>query len=156
MFTIEECLHQLEKIVVTEGCDEGVVLLDQHGPCHTEDWNGKSISVYNHKYFSPLGDALILLHRMLQEIQKVNEKPIEYDFVYLDEIDGEPRRIRKWGQSYWRFYWHKHNKGWVSQDFFVRQESLIKEYYDQRLPNDQAKLYEGGVPFKNSVQPINI
>ena len=53
----------LRKIVVTEGTDAGVVLLSQEGPTHyNPEVNGQ---VYNHEYFSPLGDALIKLYKLL-------------------------------------------------------------------------------------------
>jgi hypothetical protein len=50
---------KLEEAVCTEGCDKGVVLLSEHGPTHEELWDGKPVQVYDHEYFSPLGDALI-------------------------------------------------------------------------------------------------
>lgn len=49
----------LGEAVCTEGCDKGVVMLSQDGPTHPETINGKTIQVYDHEYFSPLGDALI-------------------------------------------------------------------------------------------------
>ena len=60
----------LEEIVCTVGDDAGVVMLSTDGPCHPEpDPNnpGHTIQVYNHDYFSPLGDALIALHKKLKE-----------------------------------------------------------------------------------------
>lgn len=57
MREIEEIL---EKAVCTKEPDKGVVLLSNHGPTHTEVINGKTYAnVYDHQYFSPLGDALI-------------------------------------------------------------------------------------------------
>lgn len=49
----------LETAVCTEGCDKGVVLLSDYGPTHTEVVDGRPMQVYDHEYFSPLGDALI-------------------------------------------------------------------------------------------------
>lgn len=64
-----EAVEQLEKIVCTEGCDEGVVLLSNEGPC---DWDlVRKISVYRHGYFSPLGDALITLYKTLSGNEKL-------------------------------------------------------------------------------------
>lgn len=45
-------------------CDAGVVLLSVDGPTHTEIHNGQPIQVYDHAYFSPLGDALIELYQL--------------------------------------------------------------------------------------------
>ena len=50
----------IEEIVCTEGCDKGVVMLSHEGPTHY-DAEAKC-QVYDHEYFSPLGDALIALH----------------------------------------------------------------------------------------------
>lgn len=58
--------NQLEMIVCTEGCDAGVVLLSQDGPTHY-DAEAKC-QVYDHEYFSPLGDALIALHKKLSSL----------------------------------------------------------------------------------------
>lgn len=59
---IEETREALTGIVCTVQPDAGVVLLSQEGPTHLEEWNGKPVSVYDHEYFSPLGDALISLY----------------------------------------------------------------------------------------------
>lgn len=56
---LEKIRAILENCVCTEGVDKGVILLSNDGPCHPEVWNGKTVQVYNHDYFSPLGDALI-------------------------------------------------------------------------------------------------
>lgn len=54
---------QLEQIVCTEHPDDGVVLLSNDGPCH---WDAEAgCQVYDHEHFSPLGDALIALHKTL-------------------------------------------------------------------------------------------
>ena len=50
---------KLENIVCTVEPDAGVVLLSEHGTTHEEVWNGKTVQVYDHEYFSPLGDALM-------------------------------------------------------------------------------------------------
>lgn len=65
---LQDIRKKLEGIVCTEGCDEGVVLLSQDGPCHDEVIDGKTVSVYNHQYFSPLGDALIELYKMTEPL----------------------------------------------------------------------------------------
>ena len=56
--------EKLQQIVVTEGEDAGVVLLSQEGPTHTEIHDGRPIAVYDHEYFSPLGDALMELWKL--------------------------------------------------------------------------------------------
>jgi hypothetical protein len=68
---LDRAITQLKRIVEIEGQDAGVILLSHDSPCHSEpdptDTNQppRQISVYNHEYFSPLGDALIHLHRIL-------------------------------------------------------------------------------------------
>ena len=64
--TIYEALKQLEEIVCTEGCDAGVVLLSQDGPTHYDA--ELKCHVYDHEYFSPLGGALIALHKKLSSL----------------------------------------------------------------------------------------
>lgn len=49
----------LETAVCTDGCDKGVVLLSDHGTTHVEHIDRRGVQVYDHEYFSPLGDALI-------------------------------------------------------------------------------------------------
>lgn len=56
--------EKLESIVVTKGEDAGLVLLSQDGPTHPEKHGGETIQVYDHEYFSPLGDALIELYKI--------------------------------------------------------------------------------------------
>lgn len=63
---IAAAIAKLEEIVCTEGCDAGVVLLSEEGPTHQEVWDGKPVRVYDHEYFSPLGDALIALYKILK------------------------------------------------------------------------------------------
>lgn len=53
----------LHEIVCTEPPDDGVVLLSNDSPC---DWDAEhKIYVYDHDHFSPLGDALMKLYRVL-------------------------------------------------------------------------------------------
>ena len=52
------------EIVVPTGEDSGVVLLSNDAPTHIEEVNGQIVGVYDHDHFSPLGDALVALHRM--------------------------------------------------------------------------------------------
>lgn len=52
---------KLETIVCTDEIDQGVVLLNHEGGSHIEVIGGREVTVYNHEYFSPLGDALIEL-----------------------------------------------------------------------------------------------
>lgn len=51
----------LEEVVCTKEPDAGVVLLSQEGTTH-KDHAGRN--VYDHEHFSPLGDALIEIHRL--------------------------------------------------------------------------------------------
>lgn len=54
---LREIRDKLASIVCTEGCDKGVVMLSDDGPCHYDA--ALKCQVYDHDYFSPLGDALI-------------------------------------------------------------------------------------------------
>ncbi len=54
--------EQIEQIVCTAGEDAGVVLLSNEGPTSPEIIDGKNVHVYDHAFFSPLGDALIALY----------------------------------------------------------------------------------------------
>jgi hypothetical protein len=57
---------RLEDVVCTVGVDKGVVLLSEHGPTHYDpDLN---CQVYDHEYFSPLGDALIAIYDLTEEL----------------------------------------------------------------------------------------
>lgn len=49
----------LETAVCTVEPDKGVVMLSNDGPTHTEIVDGRPMQVYDHEYFSPLGDVLI-------------------------------------------------------------------------------------------------
>ncbi len=60
---IETAKAQLETIVCTVEPDAGVVLLSHEGPTHYDAEH--KCQVYDHDYFSPLGDALIALHKLL-------------------------------------------------------------------------------------------
>lgn len=64
MTQLELIREAIEKIVVTEGEDAGVVLLSDEAPVHHEFVNGKPVQVYDLEYFSELGTALVNLHRM--------------------------------------------------------------------------------------------
>jgi hypothetical protein len=57
--------EQLQEIVCVVPPDDGVVLLSNDSPCHPEERGGYTVQVYNHKHFSPLGDALMALHAIL-------------------------------------------------------------------------------------------
>ncbi len=60
-----EIATKLQTIVCVLPPDDGVVLLSQDGPCHVEVHGGKEISVYDHEHFSPLGDALMELWKII-------------------------------------------------------------------------------------------
>lgn len=68
---LRDKLDQIRKILETAVCtvdpDKGVVVLSQDGPCHPETINGRVVQVYNHDYFSPLGDALIAAWKLTFE-----------------------------------------------------------------------------------------
>lgn len=55
-----EIRSKIEEAVCTEGCDKGVVMLDHQGTTHYD--KELKVNVYDHEYFSPLGDALIAIH----------------------------------------------------------------------------------------------
>jgi len=58
----------MEKVIVTEGEDAGVVLLSNDAPT---TWNeGLGVAVYDLQYFSPLGAALMALY----QISRLNAK----------------------------------------------------------------------------------
>jgi hypothetical protein len=52
----------IDKIVVTEGQDAGVILLSDDSPTHFDP--EAKCQVYEHENFSPLGDALVALARL--------------------------------------------------------------------------------------------
>lgn len=60
--------EKIEEAVCTEGCDKGVVMLSQDGPTHYD--SELKCQVYDHEFFSPLGDALIAIHD-LTDLSKV-------------------------------------------------------------------------------------
>lgn len=62
-FKISSAIEQLKKIVCCEGCDAGVVYLDNDGPTYYDEET--KCETYKHTYFSPLGDALIELYHTL-------------------------------------------------------------------------------------------
>lgn len=61
---------QLKKIVETDGEDAGVIYLSNDSPTHTEVRGEYEIQVYDHAYFSPLGDALIELYQILEPTEE--------------------------------------------------------------------------------------
>ena len=56
---LSEVRKLLEKAVCVTEPDMGVILLSSEGTTHTEVVNGKPSKVYDHEYFSPLGETLI-------------------------------------------------------------------------------------------------
>lgn len=99
--SIQIAIKKLEEIVDTSEVDAGVIFLSGESTFHKETYpqhkivnsvcvqcgRGElaispkslncSISVYNNQYFSPLGDALIDLHKTLLETQKEHESEIQ-------------------------------------------------------------------------------
>lgn len=62
-----EAASDLEKIVCTKAPDDGVILLSNEAPtAYSEEMK---CQVYLHDHFSPLGDALIALHKHLSSLQ---------------------------------------------------------------------------------------
>lgn len=57
---LAEIRDKLQEIVCTVEPDAGVVMLSSDGPTHREP--GLKWPIYDHEYFSPLGDALIELY----------------------------------------------------------------------------------------------
>jgi len=57
--------QKLDEIVVSEGEDAGVILLSSESPTHFDP--AAKCQVYDHQNFSPLGDALVSLSRLLGE-----------------------------------------------------------------------------------------
>lgn len=68
---LAQARERLTKIVVTDGEDAGVVMLSIEGPTHQErlriEGEMRTVAVYDHEYFSPLGDALMELYQGLGE-----------------------------------------------------------------------------------------
>lgn len=64
---IHKAVSDLEKIVCTKDPDDGVILLSSESPAHYDA--ATKCETYNHEHFSPLGDALIALHKHLSEPQ---------------------------------------------------------------------------------------
>lgn len=64
----------LEAAVCTQPPDEGVVVLSQDGRTHKETINGKTISVYDNDYFSPLGDALMVAWKIANGLESLNDE----------------------------------------------------------------------------------
>lgn len=59
---------KLQEIVEVEGIDAGVIYLSSDATF--KDFvtvDGKTVSIYQNQYFSPLGDALIELWKILKE-----------------------------------------------------------------------------------------
>jgi len=69
---VDKFKEMLGKIVCTEGIDMGVVLLNNDGPTHFEKTmtteGERTVQVYDHMYFSPLGDALIELWEEMNKL----------------------------------------------------------------------------------------
>ena len=64
--TLSDVRKAIERIVCTEGEDAGVVLLSQDGVTHREVIDGKTVHVYDLKYFSPLGEVLMGMYRLVE------------------------------------------------------------------------------------------
>lgn len=59
---LEAIRKKLELIVCTSGQDAGVVYLSDEAPTHYDE--EQKITVYDLQYFSPLGEALMALHKL--------------------------------------------------------------------------------------------
>ena len=62
---IKKAVKKLQEIVETSGVDEGVIYLSNDSTAHWDEENG--CNVYDNESFSPLGDALIELYKILTE-----------------------------------------------------------------------------------------
>lgn len=58
---LDKARKLLEKIVITEGKDAGVIMLSNESSVSQQlvDGVAEPIMVYDHEFFSPLGDALM-------------------------------------------------------------------------------------------------
>lgn len=70
---IRKAVGDLEKIVCTKPPDDGVILLSSESP--TEYDPIAKCQVYVHEHFSPLGDALIALHKRLAALTATGGTP---------------------------------------------------------------------------------
>ena len=61
---LKTAAEAVEKIVIDEGTDAGVILLSWESPYHY-DADAKC-QVYDHENFSPLGDAMVALSHVLR------------------------------------------------------------------------------------------
>ncbi len=61
-------------------------------------------------------------------------------FVFPGVVEHRPFKAMRWGGEWWLFYWHEHQKSWVS----LRQVSDddLKLLRTLALPPEQAKLYD--------------
>ncbi len=66
---VEALLTKLQTIVCHDGCDAGVVYLDQEGKTHYDE--EQQCQVYDLEFFSPLGQALMELHQMITKLLPV-------------------------------------------------------------------------------------
>lgn len=71
------------------------------------------------------------------------------DFVFIAE--GKPYRVRKLEDGYWKCWMHP-DKHWVTQRKISDEEASLFSLY--RLPQDQAELYEFGLPFHKA--PVSL
>ena len=62
---VRDIREAIDKIVVSEGIDAGVILLSDESPTHFD--KDVNCQVYEYEYFSPLGDALVALAKLAKE-----------------------------------------------------------------------------------------
>jgi hypothetical protein len=96
---ITAAVTHLETIVCTVEPDDGVVLLSNDSPTHIDP---AGQIMYDHAHFSPLGDALIELHKMLTKLSfkeqkggvmkwiSVSEKVPTHNYTVVIWVTGGP------------------------------------------------------------------
>lgn len=93
---IDAARQCLARIVCTTPPDDGVVLLSNEGPCHYDA--EQKCQVYDHEHFSPLGDALMELHRHLISVDAAIEQQIERTYGAKAHVT-ELLNVMHWAQS---------------------------------------------------------
>ena len=91
---LEAVRRVLEDAVCTVDPDKGIILLSDDGPTHPEIIDGREVQVYEHDYFSPLGDKLIEAWELtepnaFEEREKLRAEWLEIVRQALGLKDGE-------------------------------------------------------------------
>lgn len=132
LLSAAEPLAILETIVCTVPPDDGVVLLSNDGPSHYD--SEAECVVYDHEHFSPLGDALIKLHDVLQGTRQPDGgEPLTSEWMtavgFEDDGDGLPYwtddrgRLLETG-THWEWYVYGQKlpeEAWPTNRFQLRR-----------------------------------